>query len=132
MSKIEPVPYWMTRKSGRVVGLCLMFLVGAAASVAAQTTTAFKTGERIRGQVKDCFYEALGQEYSLSVGAYELCSLTARVRLSYQVPAPAATAFKTGERRRGSVKDCYYRALGHDYVSTISAVELCPLSVEVP
>jgi len=132
MVKTDSAPYWIMRRTGRVIVLCFMFLLGTASGVAAQTTTAFQTGERIRGQVKDCFYEALGQEYSLSVGAYELCPLTARVRLSYQVPAPAATAFKTGERRRGSVKDCYYRALGHDYVSTISAFELCPLSVEVP
>ena len=58
--------------------------------------------------------------------------LTARVRPGYQAPVPAGTAFKTGERRRGSVKDCFYRALARDYVYTVSAFELCPISVPIP
>ena len=123
---------WSARTTTRVVGLCLLLLLGTAGSVVAQTTTAFKTGERTRGAVKDCFYEALGQEYVLSVSAYALCPLTARVRPTYSAPQLRATAYKTGERQRGSVKDCYYRALERDYVYTVGAYELCPLNVEVP
>lgn len=118
-----------------VAALVLLLAAGASVhpSVAtAQTTTAFKTGERTRGQVKDCFYEALGQEYVYSVSAYALCPLTVRVSTGYNPPATPATAFKTGERLRGPVKDCYYRALGRDYVYTVGSYELCPLSVPVP
>jgi hypothetical protein len=41
--------------------------------------TAYKTGENTRGGVKDCYYSALGKTYVLSVAAYELCPLSARV-----------------------------------------------------
>lgn len=132
MVKIEPSPYRITRRTAEVIGLCLLFLLGIATTAAAQTTTAFKTGERTRGQVKDCFYEALGQEYVSTVGAYELCPLTARVSAQYEAPTVRSTAFKTGERRRGSAKDCFYSALGRDYVYTVSAFELCPITVEIP
>jgi len=41
--------------------------------------TAFKTGENVRGGVKDCFYSALGQAYVLTLAAYELCPLSVPV-----------------------------------------------------
>lgn len=41
--------------------------------------TAFKTGENVRGAVKDCYYSALGRSYVLTVAAYELCPLSATV-----------------------------------------------------
>ncbi len=41
--------------------------------------TAFKTGENLRGGVKDCYYSALGQRYVLTVAAYELCPLSVPV-----------------------------------------------------
>lgn len=41
--------------------------------------TAFKSGENLRGAVKDCYYTALGQSYILAVAAYELCPLSVPV-----------------------------------------------------
>jgi hypothetical protein len=41
--------------------------------------TAFKTGENLRGGVKDCYYRALGQGYILTVASYEMCPLSAAV-----------------------------------------------------
>jgi len=41
----------------------------------------------------------------------------------------AATCFKTGERRSGMNKICYYNCLGSEYAITIGAVQLCPLTI---
>ena len=42
--------------------------------------TAFKTGERTTGQTKQCFYEALGSEYTTTVSSIRLCPMSIRVR----------------------------------------------------
>jgi len=43
-----------------------------------------------------------------------------------------ATAFKSGERtREDGLKDCYYSALGQDYVYTVGGGGICPLSMPV-
>src|SRR6266516_4176504 len=41
------------------------------------------------------------------------------------------TAFKSGERTHDGVKDCFYSALGQDYVYTVKEWSLCPLSMPV-
>ena len=41
--------------------------------------TAFKTGERVTGSTKQCFYEFAGSRYTRTVRSYELCPLSIRV-----------------------------------------------------
>jgi hypothetical protein len=92
----------------------------------------YKTGERVRGNVKDCFYSYLGQTYVHTVASYGICPLSVNVNPEPTLPPPSGgTAFKTGENLRGNVKDCYYSHMGQGYLLTIGAYELCPLSVPV-
>jgi len=42
----------------------------------------------------------------------------------------AATCFKTGEQTSGMNKICYYNCLGSTAAITVSAVQLCPLTIE--
>lgn len=42
----------------------------------------------------------------------------------------AAICFKTGERTSGMNKICYYDCLGSTAAITVSAVSLCPLSID--
>lgn len=127
-------------------GLALL-LAGVASSfgaskLAAQTVvTAFKTGERTTGMTKQCFYDALGNEYTRTIQSVQLCPLSIQVpappRPSPNSPPPrpsgprVITAFKKGERTTGMTKQCYYDGLGSLYTRTIGAVELCPLSIQV-
>src|SRR5450759_611645 len=48
-------------------------------SVAAQSMTAFKTGEQTTGMTKQCFYDALGSAYTRTVSSIDLCPLTVQV-----------------------------------------------------
>ena len=50
--------------------------------LSAQTVTAYKTGERTTGMTKQCYYEHLGNEYTRTVRASQLCPLSIRVRTS--------------------------------------------------
>ncbi len=43
-----------------------------------------------------------------------------------------ATAFKTGENRTGTTKQCFYSFGGKRYTKTVESYELCPLSIQVP
>ena len=125
------------------VWMCLGFVaLGSAAPLSAQTVTAFKTGERMTGMTKQCFYEALGSTYAQTVQSIELCPLNLEVRLSPsrspRVPNPPSpprpqtiTAFKTGEQVTGTTKQCLYTALGGTYTRTVRSFELCPLSIKV-
>jgi hypothetical protein len=104
----------------------------------AQTTTAFKTGEKTTGMTKQCYYDALGSEHTRTVTSVALCPLSIQVRLAPSTPTPAPTpqprtitAFKTGEKTTGMTKQCYYDGLGSEYTRTVSSVELCPLSIRV-
>lgn len=45
-------------------------------------------------------------------------------------PMYGETCFKTGERVDGMNKICFYKCPSGDAAITISAVELCPLSIE--
>jgi len=111
--------------------------------LAAQTVTAFKTGEVTTGMTKQCFYDALGNAYTRTIGSIELCPLNIQVRApSYAPPVSPPTpespdprtvmAFKTGENTTGMTKQCFYDALGSEYTYTIRSTELCPLSLRVP
>jgi len=46
-----------------------------------QTGTAFKAGERTTGMTKQCFYNYIGNGYTRTIGAIELCPLTIQVRI---------------------------------------------------
>jgi hypothetical protein len=93
----------------------------------------YKTGEQVVGNVKECYYSYLGKTYVHTVASYGICPLSVSVNPAPTMPAPSGvTAFKTGEKRRDAVKDCFYSALGQSYVLTVAAYELCPLSVPVP
>jgi hypothetical protein len=50
-----------------------------AAPIVATGGTAFKTGENLRGMVKDCYYSALGKPYVYTVSATALCPLSVSV-----------------------------------------------------
>ena len=43
--------------------------------------------------------------------------------------AKAVTCFKTGEETSGMNKICYYDCMGSSAAITVSAVSLCPLSI---
>jgi hypothetical protein len=92
----------------------------------------FKTGEQVVGNVKECYYNYLGKTYVYTVASYGICPLSVNVNPTPAPPAPSgAMAFKTGENLRDGVKDCFYSALGRNYVLTVGPYQLCPLSVPV-
>jgi len=112
-----------------------------AASLHAQTITAYKTGERTTGQTKQCYYDGLGSEYTRTVSSIELCPLSIQVTTRSPQPTPApsptppprssVTAYKTGEEATGSTKQCYYEGLGNRYTRTVQSYQLCPFSITV-
>ena len=106
-----------------------------------QTIDAFKTGEETTGLTKQCFYEALGNAYTVTISSIQLCPLSIQIpsggvrnNTGYSTPKlrpSGVTAFKIGEQTTGMTKQCFYNALGNVYTKTISSVELCPLSIQV-
>src|SRR5207247_9866400 len=70
----------MTIRNALLVLAVLAF--GSTPALPAQTVTAFKTGEQTTGMTKQCFYDALGNQYTRTYGSVELCPLSIRVRLS--------------------------------------------------
>ena len=108
---------------------------------AQQTLTGFKTGEVTTGMTKQCFYDALGNVYTRTMGSIAICPLNIQVRPLYarapvsptpERPEPrTVTAFKTGEHTTGMTKQCFYDALGSAYTHTIGAIEICPLNLQV-
>ena len=116
--------------------LCIALAAPALAS--AQSVTAFKSGEQKTGTTKQCYYRFGSNTYTETVEGYELCPLSIEVRTAPKPPAMPAlpsggtvTAFKTGEQKTGTTKQCYYRFGGSSYTKTVEAYELCPLSIEV-
>lgn len=109
---------------------------------AAQSVTAFKTGERTTGATKQCYYAFGGKEYTRTVESYQLCPLSISVPSTPTSGSPSprptpprastVTAFKTGENRTGSTKQCFYEFGGKRYTTTVESYELCPLSIQVP
>jgi len=122
--------------------LVLAVLTCASTSaVAAQTLTAFKTGEVTTGMTKQCVYDALGNVYTRTMASIAICPLNIKVRPPYasasvsptvERPDPrTVTAFKTGEQTTGMTKQCFYNALGSAYTQSIGAAEICPLNIQV-
>lgn len=120
-----------------LLALCAGF---TPASVQAQTITAFKTGEVVSGMTKQCIYNGVGSAYTRTISAVALCPLSIQVTTPtpssapslVQPPSPGSiTAFKQGEVVTGMTKQCIYDGLGNTYTRTISAVALCPLSIQV-
>jgi hypothetical protein len=126
---------------GKMALAPVLLALALAAPSEAQTTTAFRTGEQVTGMSKQCYYTALGSEYTRTVRSTELCPLSIQVyagaRAPTAPPAPPAshagyiTAYRTGERTTGMTKQCFYDGLGNVYTRTVSSVELCPLSIRV-
>lgn len=49
--------------------------------LAATTVTAFKSGERVTGQTKQCYYKYAGSTYTRTVKSYQLCPLSIKVKV---------------------------------------------------
>ncbi len=60
-----------------VLAMLLLFI----GQVRAATYTAYKTGERTTGMTKQCYYNALGNQYTITIKAIELCPLTIEVEV---------------------------------------------------
>lgn len=56
-----------------------LLLTAALFASSAHAGTAFKTGEKVTGSTKQCYYEYLGSEYTRTVKSYELCPLSISV-----------------------------------------------------
>ena len=124
------------------IALCaIVVLISTPVESPAQTVTAFKTGERVSGLTKQCFYDALGSGYTRTVGSIDLCPLSIQVRTpavrnatpaTPTAPPPrTVTAFRTGEKTTGMTKQCFYNALGSEYTRTVGSIEICPLTLQV-
>ncbi len=114
----------------RVTLVALVLLAAASpGSLAAQTATAFQTGEPLTGSTTRCYYSLAGRRYTRTVPSDQLCPT------SIQVPAPAPTQrtiFKTGQRVTGSTKQCFYVFAGAEYTRTVLRHRLCPRSIKIP
>ena len=119
------------------VTLAALVLLAAASPgpLAAQTATAFQTGERVTGARKQCYYyySFVGGRYTRTVPSDQLCPM------SIQVPSLAPTSvhtqrtvFKTGQRVTGSTKQCLYTFAGAEYTRTLPWYRLCPRSIKIP
>ncbi len=117
------------------VTLAALVLLAAASPgpLAAQTATAFQTGEQVTGSTTQCYYSFRGRRYTRTVPSDQLCPV------SIQVPAPVPanvptqrTVFKTGERVTGQTKECYYKFAGVEYTRTVPRYRLCPRSIKIP
>ena len=117
------------------VTLAALVLLAAAspAPLAAQTVTAFQTGEEVMGARKQCYYSFRRARYTRTVPSDQLCPI------SIQVPSPAPmsvptqrTVFKTGQRVTGETKQCFYRFAGAEYTRTVRWYRLCPRSIKIP
>jgi hypothetical protein len=127
------------RKVGLILGITLAFTTRAAA---AQTTTGFLKGEQTTGTTKQCFYDALGSAYTVTVSSIAICKQTIQIQTRSSpspntpslpvLPRPSTiTAFKTGEQTTGTTKQCYYDGLGNIYTKTVNSIALCPLTIQV-
>jgi len=59
--------------------ILMLMIISATASAA--TITAFKTGERVTGSTKQCYYQGNGAQYTTTIRSYELCPLTIEVEV---------------------------------------------------
>jgi len=114
------------------------FVLLLASAAHGQSITAFKSGEMQTGVTKQCFYNALGSQHTLTISSVELCPLTVQVPTVTPYTTPQApsvgnrgVAFKSGEQVTGMTKQCFYNYLGSTVSRTVSAVTLCPLSIPI-
>ena len=56
-----------------------LLLIATLFASSAYAGTAFKTGEKVTGQTKQCYYKYLGNEYTKTIKAYEPCPLSISV-----------------------------------------------------
>ena len=129
------VPWRFVMTLGKTIAALVSLTVAATSTAAAQTTTAFKTGESTTGTNKQCYYESLGNQHTQTIVAIGLCPLSVPVRPA-TTPTPALqpmmiTAYKTGEWTAGLTKQCFYNGLGNENTRTIKSSGLCPLSIWV-
>jgi hypothetical protein len=128
------------RKSA-IVFVNIIVLISPA-SLAAQSITAFKTGELASGMTKQCIYDGLGSTYTRTVSSIAICPLSIQVSTQPQAQqnqqsqertgsSGSITAFKSGEITTGMTKQCFYNGLGNTYTRTMSSIALCPLSIQV-
>ena len=117
----------------KTIAAFVSLTVCATSAAAAQTTTAFKTGESTTGKAKQCYYESLGAQHTHAIVAIGLCPLSIPVR-SATTPTPALqpmmiTTYKTGEWTAGLIKQCFYNGLNSENTRTVKSDGLCPLSI---
>jgi hypothetical protein len=61
--------------------LMMIAIMLVSMSAHALEVTAFKTGERVTGQTKQCYYKFAGSEYTKTIKSYELCPLSIKVKI---------------------------------------------------
>lgn len=72
----------MSKIKKGAIALALALLLGAFAAIVsppipeASAVTCFKTGERISGMNKICYYDCLGSAAAITIQATQLCPLT--------------------------------------------------------
>ena len=119
-----------------VIGLGLL---SVSTAVVSQTRTGILTGQQTTGMTKQCYYSVAGNAYTHTVSASSLCPQTIQVAAPYSArpnssstwSAGTTTALKTGEQTTGMTKQCFYSAAGRPVTRTISAAQLCPMSIQV-
>ncbi len=117
------------------VTLAVLVLLAAASPgpLAAQTATAFQTGEQVTGSTKQCYYSLVGRRYTRTVPSDQLCPVSIQVLSPMPTSVPTErTVFKTGQRVTGETKQCFYRFAGAEYTRTVLWYRLCPRSIKIP
>lgn len=120
-----------------LVALCSGVLLSLNASQARAQAIGFKTGEVQTGMTKQCIYNALGSQYTLTIPSVQLCPLNVQVPSSpsYETPTPhvgrGGVGFKSGEQVTGMTKQCFYNYLGSTISRTVASVSICPLTIPV-
>lgn len=89
--------------------------IAATGALAAQTVTAYKTGERITGQTKQCSYAFGANQYTRTVRSYQLCALSIQVSLTGRAPAPARPRSENLEGQGFSLRDVERRCEVYKY-----------------
>lgn len=117
----------------------VLALLAVPQALHAQTATAFKTGERVTGGTKQCYYRFAGNHvYTHTVASHRACPATLRVPMRphpVEPPGPRRTtdviAHKVGEHRTGETKQCLYRYAGELYTLTFMSHRSCPPSIRL-
>jgi hypothetical protein len=105
--------------------------------------TGFLKGEQTSGLNKVCFYEGASGGFSKTVGAANLCPLSADDGRGASLSSPGLgnsssqpkrslsnTGFLSGERTSGLNKTCFYDSPRGTFTKTVGGAQLCPLSAK--